>query len=107
MIFPERRVAVKLLMTWNILPEHEQEYFEFVVRDFIPGAQKMGLELSEAWYTAYGSQPQILAAGQMPSILALKHVLDSFEWKELTDRLLELVVNYQYKIVQARGGFQM
>lgn len=100
-------MAVKLLMTWDILPGHEQEYFEFVVRDFIPGAQKMGLEFSDAWFTAYGSHPQILAAGQMSNIQKLQLVLDSNDWKELTDRLLEYVENYNYKIVQARGGFQM
>ena len=100
-------MAVKILMTWDILPGREQEYFEFVVRDFIPGAQKMSLEFSDAWFTAYGSQPQILAAGQMDSIDALNHVLESPEWKELTSRLLEYVENYNYKIVQARGGFQM
>jgi hypothetical protein len=100
-------VSVKLLMTWNILPGHEQDYFEFVVRDFIPGVQKMGLELSDAWYTAYGNHPQILAAGQMPTIQAMKLLISSPDWKELNNRLLELVENYQFKIVPARGGFQM
>lgn len=100
-------MAVKLLMTWNILPGHEQDYFEFVVRDFIPGVQKMGLELSDAWYTAYGNRPQILAAGQMPSIQAMKRLINSREWKELNARLLDLVDSYQFKIVPAHGGFQM
>ena len=37
-------MAVKMLMTWDIIPGREQEYFEFVVRDFIPGVQRLGLE---------------------------------------------------------------
>jgi len=41
-------MAVKLLMTWDILPGKEQEYFEFVVRDFIPGEGK-GEERTSAW----------------------------------------------------------
>ena len=40
-------MPVKLLMSWDIAPEHEQEYFEFVVREFIPGVQRMGFELSD------------------------------------------------------------
>jgi hypothetical protein len=100
-------VAVKLLLTWDILPGREQEYFEFVVRDFIPGVQRMGMEPSDAWFTMYGSQPQILAALQMSSIASVQRVLDSSEWKELTQRLLDYVDNYEYKVVQARGGFQM
>lgn len=100
-------MAVKLLMTWDILPGREQEYFEFVVRDFIPGVQRMGMEPSDAWYTMYGSQPQILAAMQMPSVTSLQKILNSSEWGELTQRLLDYVENFQLKIVQARSGFQM
>ncbi len=100
-------MAVKLLMTWDILPGREQEYFEFVVRDFIPGVQRMGMEPSDAWFTMYGGQPQILAAMQMPSIVSLQRVLASAEWKELIQRLLDYVENYQFKVVQARAGFQM
>jgi len=100
-------VAVKLLMTWDILPGREQEYFEFVVRDFIPGVQRLGMEPSDAWYTMYGSQPQILAAMQMPTVSSLEKILSSSEWGELTQRLLDYVENYKFKIVQARSGFQM
>lgn len=100
-------MAVKLLMTWDLLPGREQEYFEFVVRDFIPGLQRLGMEPTDAWYTMYGSQPQILAAMQMPSVNLLQKVLESAEWGELNQRLLEYVENFQQKIVQARSGFQM
>ncbi|MBN1149159.1 MAG: hypothetical protein JXA78_18005 [Anaerolineales bacterium] len=100
-------MAVKMLMTWNILPGREQEYFEFVVRDFIPEVQRMGMEPSDAWFTMYGNQPQILAAVQTSSLNSLQRTLDSTEWKELTQRLLDYVENFDYKVVQARSGFQM
>jgi hypothetical protein len=100
-------MAVKILMTWDILPGREQEYFEFVVRDFIPGVQRMGMETTDAWYTMYGGSPQILAGVQMPSLNSLNQIINSGEWKELTGRLLDYVDNYDYKIVQARAGFQM
>ncbi|OQY87470.1 MAG: hypothetical protein B6D39_12845 [Anaerolineae bacterium UTCFX2] len=94
-------------MTWDILPGREQDYFEFVVRDFIPAMQRMGMEVSDAWFTMYGDQPQILAAAQMPTINALNQVLESADWKDLTSRLLDYVENFDYKIVQSRSGFQM
>ncbi len=100
-------MAVKLLMTWDILPGREQEYFEFVVRDFIPGIQRMGMEPSDAWFTMYGNQPQILAAFQIPSMNSLQRTLNSNDWQDLTQRLMDYVENYDYKIVQARSGFQM
>ena len=45
---------VKLMMTWDILPGKEEEYFEFHVRKFVPSLEKMGLTLHEAWLTQYG-----------------------------------------------------
>jgi len=100
-------MAVKLLLSWDILPGREQDYFEFVVRDFIPGMQNLGMEPGEAWFTMYGSQPQILVAAQMNSLVAMQNTLASPDWDSLTKRLLDYVENYQYKVVPARGGFQM
>lgn len=100
-------MAVKLLMTWDILPGREQEYFEFVVRDWIPGIQRLGLEPSDAWFTMYGDQPQIMASAQTSSIAALQRILSTSEWNDLTRQLLDYVEDFKYKIVQARSGFQM
>ena len=100
-------MAVKLLMSWNIIPGREQEYFEFVVRDFIPGLQRMELTVSDAWFTVYGNEPQIVAAAEMPTLGALEHVMESSEWQGLIKQLLDYVEDYQFKIVQARAGFQL
>lgn len=100
-------MTVKLLMTWDILPGREQEYFEFVVRDFIPGVQRLGLEPNDAWFTMYGDQPQIMASVQSSTITSLQGVLASPEWDDLTRQLLDYVEDFQYKIVPARPGFQM
>lgn len=100
-------MAVKLLMNWDILPGREQEYFEFVVRDFLPAMQRLGMEPSDAWFTMYGDEPQIMVSAQMPSASSLQRILASEDWKNLTQQLLDYVENFDYKIVQARSGFQM
>lgn len=100
-------MAVKLLMTWDILPGREQEYFEFVVRDWLPGIQKLGLEPSDAWFTMYGDQPQIMASAQIASISLLQSILDSQEWDGLVKQLLDYVEDFKYKVVPARSGFQI
>lgn len=100
-------MSVKILMTWDILNGREQDYFEFVVRDWIPGLQRLGMEPSDAWFTMYGAQPQIMTAAQMPSINAIQHVLGSSDWQSLTNQLLDYVENFNYKIVQAKTGFQI
>lgn len=99
-------MAVKLIMSWDIAPEREQEYFEFVVREFIPSVQRLGFELSDAWATVYGSQPQILVGAVVPSPAQARQILNSVEWKSLNNQLQDYVRNYRYKIVEARSGFQ-
>lgn len=99
--------TVKLLMTWDILPGKEQEYFEFVVREFVPGIQRLGIQPTEAWYTTYGRRPQILTGGVMNDAAAMRTALSSDEWKKLRDRLLEFVTNFDWKVVRATTGFQM
>ena len=100
-------MPVKMIMTWDILPGKEQEYFEFVVRDFLPGLGKLGMETTEAWYTYFGNQPQILAAAKMGTRQAMRNALNTAAWEDLTDQLNEYVVNFDYKVVKARGGFQL
>jgi hypothetical protein len=103
----ENPTGVKLLMTWDIMPGREQDYFEFVVREFLPGMQSMGLEPSDAWFTVYGSQPQIMVAAQTDTQAAMEKLLGTVEWSNLIGRLLDYVVNFQQKIIELRSGFQM
>jgi hypothetical protein len=99
-------LAVKLIMTWDITPEREQEYFEFVVRDFIPGVQRIGFDLSDAWATVFGAQPQIMVGAVVPSVGEAQRLLNSPDWERLKNQLSDYVQNYSQKIVKARGGFQ-
>jgi hypothetical protein len=94
-------------MSWDILPGREQEYFEFVVREWVPGIQRLGLEPTDAWFTMYGNHPQIIAGAQIEDQKDLTSLLDSTEWLALTERLLNLVTDFTYKVVPARKGFQM
>ncbi len=97
---------VKLIMSWDITPEREQEYFEFVIREFLPGVQKLGFELSDAWATVYGEEPQIMVTAVLPSSTNARLLLLSDEWVSLHNRLMDYVENYKQKLVTARGGFQ-
>lgn len=99
-------MPIKLIMSWDIAPNREQEYFEFVVREFIPGVQKLGIELNDAWVTVYGTQPQILVGAELPSLQKAQQILYSRDWESLNNRLQDFVRNYSLKLVQARAGFQ-
>jgi hypothetical protein len=100
-------MAVKLLMTWDIKSGHDQEYFEFMVREWLPGLQKLGLEPTDNWLTMYGNASQIMMGVLANNLKAMRQMLDTEDWGALKRQLLTLVDNYEQKIIKASGGFQM
>ncbi len=100
-------MAAKLLLSWDIKPGVEQEYFEFVVREFVPGITKLGIQPTEAWYTVYGNCPQILTAGIAETGEVIHRILATEEWQALQDKLETFVDNLEKKVIKATGGFQL
>ncbi len=100
---------IKLLMSWNIRPGYEDEYFEFIVREFGPTLVELGIRPTDAWYTYYSErpQPQILTGGIVESLERLQQILSSDRWHKLKESLLTYVTDYQQKIVPASGTIQM
>jgi len=99
-------MAVKVLMTWDIASERDQEYFEFIIGEFIPGVQRLGLQPAEAWATIYGSYPQIQVGLLASDVTQARRILASGDWSILQDRLFGYIKNFSCKVVPERGGFQ-
>ena len=98
---------VKIILTWDIKLNLEQEYFDFVVREFVPGITQLGIKPTDAWYTLYGDCSQILTAGVAETKEKIQEILSSDEWESLETRLLDFVDNLEHKVVEARQGFQL
>lgn len=102
-------MSVKLLMNWDIKPGRDQEYFEFVVREWVPGMNKLGIDNVAAWYTLYSRDeiPQIMAEAIAEDSSTMRTMLMSEEWGKLQDKLREYVNNYTQKVVRVSGDFQL
>jgi len=100
-------MPTKLLLRWNIRPETESEYFEFLVHEFIPGLNKLGINEIQVWYTAFGDCEQKMATGITETAEQMRQALRSERWAGLTDKLSDFVDDYSQKIVPATGGFQI
>lgn len=99
-------MPVKLIMTWNILPNHEQEYFDFLVREFVPSLNRLGFELSDAWATIYGNQPQVLISAILPNELEAEERMAKPEWLDLLDKLQRFIQDFELKLAPVKSGFQ-
>jgi len=94
-------------MRWDIRPEMESEYFEFLVHEFIPALNRLGIADIQVWYTAFGECEQKQAEGVAQSTDRIQKMLQSEEWLLLTDKLQNYVRNFSQKVIPATRGFQI
>jgi hypothetical protein len=99
-------MEIKLLLAYNIKPSREAEYYRFVMGEFLPTLQNMGMYMAEGWHTAYGDYPVRLIAFQTDSETEMQTVLESEEWADAKKKLLKLVLDYEERVVPAKKTFQ-
>ena len=100
---------VKILMNWDIKPGLDQEYFEFVMREWVPNTTKLGLTPIEAWYNVYARAdiPRIMAGAIADDEASMREIISSTDWADLQAKLMEYVENYSHKIVRVTGDYQL
>ncbi len=98
---------VKIIMFWNIREGKESDYLEFLTQEFAKSILAMGIQPTDAWYVVWGQGPQVLAGGTADDLDAMEHALASPEWTVFKERLARLVTNFEYKVVEQIGGFQL
>ena len=98
---------IKLLMSWDIKQGQENDFFEFIMREFAPGIMKMGLKTTEVWYTIYGDGPQMQTEAVTEDLETMRRIIGSSEWEKLHSKLLRYVTNFRQKVVRHNGRFQI
>jgi hypothetical protein len=97
---------VKLLMSYDILEDNQQTYYQYVLSEFLPKVQALGLVMVDAWHTAYGDYPARLLSFVARDRATLAAILVLDEWKQLEEKLKSFVVDYQLRVVPYRDRFQ-
>lgn len=96
----------KLLLAYDVRQEHMQEYYRFMLGRYVPVMQAMGLEMSEAWHTAYGDFPDRLVGFVARDRQTVDELLANDSWHSLNQELRRFVTNFDYKLIPYREGFQ-
>ncbi|NHZ72062.1 MAG: hypothetical protein GWP17_03140 [Aquificales bacterium] len=100
-------LGYKLLLSYEVKEESVQEYYRFVMGQYVPALQSMGLQMSEVWQTAYGDAPNRLIGFVCKDQDTMTGVLHSDNWLSLNEQLENFVTDFGYKVVPYRGGFQI
>jgi hypothetical protein len=100
-------MLTKLLITYDINEGMVEEYRQFVMGEFLPQVQRMGLAVTEVWHTAYGNYPDRMTELVSRDEGTMWSILGSEEWEKLETQLQEFVNSFERKVVAYRPGFQM
>jgi hypothetical protein len=96
----------KLIITYDPVSEQREEYFHYLLGEFVPTLEQMGLKMCEAWHTAYGEYPLRLTAFVAQDDLDLDELLATESFQQLEARLQKFVINYHRRLVPHDHGFQ-
>jgi hypothetical protein len=97
---------VKLLLAYDIRTGRENAYRRFIVEEFLPQAQALGLVATDAWHTAYGDYPARLIAFVADDLDSVRTARASDEWRAMMTKLEGYTGNLTQRVVPLRGSFQ-
>lgn len=95
-----------MLLSYNILPEKQDQYLRFVLSELMPNLQKMGLRSAGVWHTAYGDYPMRLITFVSESREEMDAALEGETWRTLENRLKAFVTDYSCRVVPYTARFQ-
>ena len=97
---------VKLIITYDPIAERREDYFRYVLAEFVPALERLGLKMREVWHTAYGDYPLRLLAFTAENGSDIAEILADPEFHALEHRLFAFVENYERRLVPVRQRFQ-
>jgi hypothetical protein len=85
---------------FTVLPGAEKEYARFEREEFVPGMERLGMEVTGIWRTVIGPGPFMLVEGTSPTIEAIAKTIATDEYRDLTRALKSRYVqDYQSRIL--------
>ena len=92
----------KLILTYDVQQDMQDTYLQFMLGEFVPAVQSLGLQMTGAWHTAYGQYPIRLIEFIGEDQVAIEAVLETPLWNKMESRLLGFVANYSKKTLRVR-----
>lgn len=101
-----QKPACKILIFYDIKTETYDQYYRYLLGEFTPSVQQMGLRLDYIWQVVYGNYPTRQIEFVCRTRDLSRRILTSPRWQDLEDRLKSYTVNYERKLVKFEDRFQ-
>lgn len=103
----EKHDYYKLILTYDIETDAEASYYPYMLGKYVPAMQQKGLEMLEAWSTSWGNGPGRQVVFGCRSREVVDELREDDGWHDLNDGLQEFIVDFEYRVVPFRQGYQL
>lgn len=94
---------IKVKISYDMLEGKEQECQEYLVNRMAPALSDLGFDVTDVWYTIWGSSPQILGGGELDTMGDARRIFESDEWTEVAEKLTSMTDNFQVRFMQPKN----
>jgi len=93
-------MPVKLVQYWNILPATQSDFDAYFTREYVPRINESGLmKMVGSWHVASGEGPYFITEGVAETVAEVESLIMAPVYIDLRNRLLQLVGDYQSKLL--------
>jgi hypothetical protein len=96
----------KLLLIYNIRDTDQDQYYYYILREFVPELESMGLYMTKAWHVAYGDYPTRWLEFVTEDLTTIREIFQSERWQTLEQGLQKYITDYERKLIRYQQGFQ-
>lgn len=98
--------AYRVILSYEVHPEKFERYYNYVLGEFVPHLQQMGLQMIFAWQVVYGEYPGRQVEFVCGDRHTLRDALENEVFKRAEERLKSYTVVYRRKVVHFENRFQ-
>lgn len=100
--------AWKFNQYYNVVPGKEQEHYQFVKEECIPGMKDLKVPLTGAWRLVIGNGPLILGECSARNVVDIAQAIDTSEFRRLVRRMKKnYATDFSSKILAPTGRIEI
>lgn len=96
----------RILMKYDIRASRQDAYYRYVLGEFVPLMQSLGLQMIFAWHVYGDGYPERQIEFVCDTKETLQAVLANRHFQQAEDTLKAYINNYERKIVRFKNRFQ-
>jgi len=96
-------MPVKFNQYWRIISDRREEYGKFIIKEFIPGINSLGVHVVAGWSVLVGSYSEMFLESMSNDLELIEKALKDPKFDQLQDNLLNYVKAYKTKILVPTG----